>query len=326
MSEKIIVTGGAGLIGREVVKALAKRGHEIVAFDRGNPEEREIVSPSSVEVVTGDLHNKDDIQRLLHGRKVSAVIHLAADIGPLSYMEENKDDIYSNNVIGDTNLFDAIAESGIKTIVYASSSMVFQHAKRYPYNEEDLDSTPPPTNLYGLSKVAGEKLLRELHKKGKLNFVIMRYHGVVGLDEKPKGKGSEFVHVLPALVGKVVQGDYPIEILNNPAEESRTFTHINDIVSATVGLTEAALHHDQNVLNEDFNISSGKEITILNLARRIWELLGDNRPFSYTTRTVAADTAVRRFAQSRKLEKAIGWEPKKNLDDMIGDVAKALKQ
>jgi len=255
---------------------------------------------------------------------VDLVLHLAADIGSLQYMEDLQADIVTENTAIDTVLYPALVEAEVKTVIYSSSSMVFQHATSYPYRESDLPTIPPPTNVYGFSKLLGEYFCRSFARQYGLQFVIMRYHNIYGGEEIAKGEGEGYVHVIPALIEKVKSGQYPLEILGNPAD-TRPFTYIDDAVAATVRLIEETLAHNPHVINQDFNIGPVQAHTILEAAKIIWKEFGDGREFQFVSKDVQADTAKRREMDPTKLHEVIGWEALIGLEEGIRILAEKMK-
>ena len=124
--------------------------------------------------------------------------------------------------------------------------MVFQHAPQFPYTEEDLTKINPPTNIYGASKLVGEYFCRAFNAQFGLPYVIVRYHNIYGPGESAKGEEPGDIHVIPALIEKVVSGHYPIELLGDP-EATRPFTYVDDAVKATFMIIESALKNDEKV-------------------------------------------------------------------------------
>ncbi len=208
MSKKtILVTGGTGYVGSRVAETLVSLGYPVVVVDIVPPEERSIVFSSGIEFRQADLRLPEEALKALSGADV--VMHLAADIGSMTYMREWKADIIKNNSAIDSAVYPALVALGIKWIIYSSSSGVFQHPPEFPYTEEDIFSIKPPTNTYFFSKLAGEYFCRAYHEQYGINYTIVRYHNIYGAGEDSKGATPGDIHVVPALLEKVVPGaDY----------------------------------------------------------------------------------------------------------------------
>jgi len=226
----------------------------------------------------------------------------------------------------DACLYPAIVENGnVKSIIYSSSSMVFQHAPKYPYTEEDAPNSLPPTNVYGFSKLAGEYFCKSYFEQYNLPYVILRYHNIYGPGEDSKGSTPGDIHVIPALIEKVLNGQYPIELLGDP-DATRPFTFVDDAIDATVKIVKKTADKDEKVLNSDFNIGNKDHHKILDLAKIIWKILGDDRPFEYKAVETRAITAKRRELDPSKVNKIIGWESAVSLEDGIRVTADWIRQ
>lgn len=310
----IVVTGGTGYVGSRCVRVLKKFGFHVRAVDKAAPEERGIELRGGVEFLKGDLRDAAFARRAFAG--AGTVLHLAANIGPLSYMRDHEADILQENAAIDAVLYDAAIASGKPCVVYSSSSMVFQHSPVYPYRENDLSRVSLPTNIYGMSKLIGEYFCRAYAKQYGLPFVILRYHNIYGPGEDSKGSTPGDIHVIPALIEKTFSGQYPLELLGGE-RATRPFTYIDDAVSATVAFVERAHARDTAVIGEDFNIGPREATRIVDAARMVWEVAGDGRPFRYVVRETSAITAERREMVSDKIENVIGWRPRVSLREGI---------
>ena len=192
------------------------------------------------------------------------------------------------------------------------------------HKEEDLKSINPPTNVYGFSKLAGEYFCRSFQEQYGLPFVILRYHNIYGPGEDSKGSSPGDIHVVPALIEKVLRGQYPINLLGDP-EATRPFTFIDDAVDATIKIVQEMMGGNSRVINNDFNIGTDSATKISDLAEIIWRLLGDGRPFRFIVEKTSAITAVRREMDATKVKEFIGWGPKVPLEEGILKTAEWIK-
>ena len=319
----ILITGGTGYVGHRVALALAKAGAKVIAVDIVPPTERGIVFPDTVEFRQHDLRTPSEAALALQGADV--VLHLAADIGSLTYMHEHQAEILTNNSAIDAAVYPALAANKVRHIVYSSSSMVFQYPPQFPYTEADIGKIHPPTNVYGFGKLAGEYFCRSYASQYGLNYTVIRYHNIYGAGEDSKGATPGDIHVIPALLQKVLGGQYPLEILGNP-EATRPFTYIDDAVEATVAIAMRAAANDAVVRNTDFNIGNDTYYTILRLAEIIWQKYGDGRKFAYMAVQTPADTALRREVDISKIKTLIGWEPKVTLEEGLEPTAAWIRE
>lgn len=320
----ILITGGCGYVGSRVAKRLVDDGLSVVVADKATPEERGVSLPDGVEFRHGDLRIPDNCTAALQG--VTHVLHLAANIGSLTYMHDHQAEIIQENSAIDASLYQAIVEYGkVESIMYSSSSMIYQKSSKYPYTEEDAPDIKPPTNVYGFSKLAGEYFCRAYKQQFDLDYTIIRYHNIYGPGEDSKGSSPGDIHVIPALIEKIiVKKQDPLEILGNP-EATRPFTYVDDAVDATVRLFHLMLNKDERVMNTDFNIGNPRALRILDLAKIIWDLLVDGKEFNYEIVKTNAVTAIRREVKPDKLIDITGWKPAVSLEDGILNTAEWIK-
>ena len=323
MSKTILITGGCGYVGSRVATRLVTDGFEVIVADKATPEERGVSFPDSVEIRIGDLREPENCKKALVGADI--VLHLASNIGPLTYMHEHQAEIMQENMAIDSCLYPAIIENGgIESVVYSSSSMIYQHAPKYPYTEVDAPNSLPPTNVYGFSKLAGEYFCKSFQAQHNLPYVIIRYHNIYGPGEDSKGSTPGDIHVIPALIEKVLKEQYPLELLGDP-EATRPFTYVDDAIDATVKIVKLTADKNEKVLNNDFNIGNKEHNKIVDLAKIIWGLLGDDRPFEYKQVETKAITAKRRELDPSKVNEIIGWEPQVSLEEGIEKTAEWIK-
>src|SRR5581483_4257365 len=135
MNRRILVTGGAGYVGNRVARVLDQKGFFVRVLDSVSPHEQYVGFPKQIEMIQGDLRDRELLLDAL--KDMDLVVHLAANIGSMSYMDAYPADILTDNVTIDSVLYPALVEAGVKKILYSSSSMVFQHAPHFPYREAD---------------------------------------------------------------------------------------------------------------------------------------------------------------------------------------------
>jgi len=319
----IAVTGGTGYVGSRTAVVLHERGHKVIVVDIIPPEERNITFPGEIEFRQADLRVPEEADGAFKG--VDVIMHLAADIGALTYMHEHQAEILRNNSAIDAAVYPACIKNDVRHIVYSSSSMVFQYPPHYPYAEADLENINPPKNVYGYSKLTGEYFCRSYYEQYGLNYTILRYHNIYGPGEDSKGATPGDIHVIPALLEKVlIKKQYPIELLGDP-KATRPFTFVDDAVDATVRTLEKVCASDEVVMQNDFNVGNDTYYSIEELARIIWENYGDSRPFDYVSVDTRANTALRREVDIARIREALDWEPKMTLEEGLPIVAEWIK-
>lgn len=323
-TKQIIITGGTGYVGSRVARSLAARGYRVVVVDNVRPEVRGVAFPKGVEFRCHDVRDtKEAVKAFVGG---GALLHLAADIGSLTYMHKHQADIITNNAAIDVAIYSAARQNDVAWIIYSSSSMIYQHVSHYPYTEEDAKNIKPPSNVYGFSKLSGEFFCKAYRAQYGIPFTILRYHNIYGPGEDSKGSSPGDIHVIPALLEKViVKKQYPLEILGDPSA-TRPFTYVDDAVEATVRMVMLAHDKSDVVRDTDFNVGTNRYHSILELGETIWKLFGDGRPFAYVTVKTPAITAVRREVDIAKIKKLIGWEPQVLLEDGLLATAEWIRE
>lgn len=301
MKKRILVTGGAGFIGSEVVQQLVKKGYQVRVADDLSKLEAKV--PDLVEFLKLDLTDKKSALKAMDN--IDYCIHLAAKIGGIGYFHKYPANILSENNKMYSAVFEAAVEKKIKRIIYLSSSMVFESTKKFPSKENDLSEIPPPVSAYGFSKLVGEWYCHAFKDEFGLNYSIIRPFNAYGINEAP-GEDVGYAHVIPDLIKKILSGQYPLELLGN-GKQTRCFTHVSDIASGIIAAMESKMAE-----NKDFNIGSEKEIKMIDLAKLLWTLCGVKKPFKVKYVSGFKYDIKRRVPSSKKAAKILGWKPEKN--------------
>lgn len=312
---KILVTGGAGFIGSEIVKQLLKKGHSVRVAD--NLSKKDASVDPKAEFFKVDLTDKQEALKVFKG--VDICINAAAKIGGIGYFHKFPATILSENNKIYSATFEAAVKNKIKRIVYISSSMVFESTDRFPSKEEDLASIPPPVSAYGFSKLSGEWYCHSFWDQYQLPFSICRPFNAYGINEFPEREVG-YAHVIPDLVRKILEGQYPLEMLGD-GKQTRCFTHVSDVAG---GVIAVALHPKGE--NQDFNVGSDKEIAMLDLAQRIWKIMRKKEPFKVKFVKGFQYDIKRRVPNVSKIKKVINWQPSVKFDDGLKEVVNWLEK
>jgi len=161
----------------------------------------------------------------------------------------------------------------VARIVYVSSSCVFEKSLAYPIRESDLESAPAPSPGYPFSKLLGEAYCRSFRQQYGVPYTIIRPFNVYGPGEMP-GSQTGKSHLIPDLTAKLLRGQHPLEIFGD-GTHTRSFTHVGDIARGIV----SGLESPQPV-NEDFNLGHTVEVSILELAKKLWRICGRTDHFA----------------------------------------------
>jgi UDP-glucose 4-epimerase len=313
--KKILVTGGCGFIGSELVKRLIANGYEITVADNLSKPESSI--KEGYEFVKIDLVDKQKTEELFKGFDIC--INLAAKIGGIGYFHKYPSWILSENNKLYSSTFEAAFKNKIERMVYISSSMVFENTSIFPSKEEHVKTIAPPSSAYGFSKLIGEKYCEAFKDQHDLNFSICRPFNAYGINEAP-GEEIGYAHVIPDLVKKMLDGQYPLEMLGD-GEQTRCFTYIGDLADGIIKVMES-----DKAENEDFNISSPEETRMINLAKKIWSLCEMEKPFEVKFVSGFKHDIKKRIPDTSKMKNLLGWEAETKLDDGLKEVIDWLKE
>jgi UDP-glucose 4-epimerase len=304
---RVLVTGGAGTIGAAVVKRLlADPAFEVrVSDQRAAPQWMR----ESCEVHTGDLRELEQARAATSG--CTQVIHLAAIVGGIANFHKLPHTLTEVNNALYNAVIRAALELDVERFVYVSSSMVFERAEKFPTPEDYLPQCPVPISAYGYSKLTGEVYCRAAHDEHDFPYTICRPFNAYGPGELPDPEPG-IAHAVPDLIEKVLSGQRPLEIFGT-GEQTRTLTHVEDIADGVVTAMSSPAG-----LNEDFNISAARELTVAEIARIVWEACGED-PESFELRhlpTFAVDVQ-RRWPSVDKAKKLLGWEARIGVEEGI---------
>lgn len=313
---KILVTGGCGMIGSNLVKRLVKEGHDVYVIDnlwRGkleylNDEEGNPVIDLDTRFFDVDLSKGLSIDPVVF--QVDYVIHLADIVAGIDYVFSNQGDLFRQNNLINTHLFNSVRKAGkdrIKGLIYVGTACSFPLTRQnslevIPLKEEELFPALPES-AYGWSKLMGQLEVGFLEKETGIPCCTLMFHNVYG---SPCDYG-ERSQVIPALIRKAI--NYPNEAFNvwGSGKQGRAFIHVNDIVDALVLALEKGWGHGW------IQIGPSECTSIREIAEAVVKISGkDIVPF-YDTTKPEGDKA--RSADWTKAKEVLGWEPKVGLEE-----------
>jgi UDP-glucose 4-epimerase len=259
--KQIIVTGGAGFIGSNLVRALVKNNEVVVIDDLSTGDLKniiELIHTQEIKFVEGSItdlallkKNFKDIDYVFHEAAIPSV--------PRSVKDPIKSHLVNAN--GTLNVLLAARDNEVEKVVYASSSSAYGETPVLPKRE---DMAPSPLSPYAVSKLMGEYYCKVFAEVYDLSTVSLRYFNVYGPRQDPL---SEYAAVVPRFITRIIKGESPI--IYGDGSQTRDFTYVNDVVHANI---KAAESKAQDV----FNISFGKKISINELARLLMEIMEKN--------------------------------------------------
>ena len=293
--KKLVVVGGAGLIGSHTVDHLLKEDvKEILIYDnfvRGSRENLNLsLSDTRVKIydVGGDILQTDILHSAFEG--ADGVFHLAALW--LLQCHEYPRSAFDVNVRGTFNVIEACIAKGVKRLIYSSSASVYGDAVQEPMDEEHPFNNK---NFYGATKICGEAMLRAFHHRYGLDYVGLRYMNVYGPRQDYHGA---YIAVIMKMLDAIDKGEGPI--IMGDGSESFDFVAVEDCGLANVCAMKA------DATDNFYNVGTGKRTSLKILAEMLIELTGCTKPIHYAPRSQA--TLVRnRIGCTKKASKEIGF-------------------
>jgi UDP-glucose 4-epimerase len=297
----VLVTGGAGFIGSHLVDALLTRGDDVVVLDNLSTGSRDNVQPDA-ELVEGDVADGVAVRDAFAHRSFDAVLHIAGQASISKSFDEPERDLRVN-VAGTLNVVEQAIASGVHRLVHASSMTAYGEPRAIPTPESEPCI---PVSNYGVTKYASE---RYVHVAGArddvdLNVTSLRMFNVYG---ERQSLTNPYQGVLAIFVGNVLREE-PITI-HSDGEQTRDFVYVADVVDAWLRVLD-----DRATAGQVYNVGSGRETTIAELARAVVRACGHDE-WEITTGPAQLGDLRRSCADVRELQSATGWQPTTSLDD-----------
>ena len=297
--DTIVVTGGAGFIGSELVRQLAARGRRVVVIDNlvnGHRRNLEDVLSGTVTLRACDIRDLDEWADVLP--VTSCVYHLAC-LG----VRHSLHSPFENHEVNATATLHALAacrDAGVPRFVYVSSSEIYGTAIRVPMTEEH---PPFPCTVYGASKLAGECYTRAYHASYGYPTVVVRPFNTYGPRSHHEGDSGE---VIPKFMLRCLAGR-PLIVFGN-GEQTRDFTYVSDTASGIIlaGESDAAI-------GQTINLGFGAEVSINALAGVVQKVLG--RPATVEHHVDRPGDVRRLYADMSKARALLGYQPDISLEE-----------
>ena len=318
----VLITGGAGFIGSHLSDALLAAGHEVVALDDLSTGRKSNLAHAAqnprFRFVEGDVRHPAVVEEAM--QQCDAVVHLAARIGmrvvvesPLQTMEVNGH--------GTQRVLESAARRGISALI-ASTSEVYGYSTKIPSNESDPICFGAPTVgrwSYACSKAYDEFLALAMHREQGLPVSVIRLFNTVGTRQT-----GRYGMVIPRFVAQALSGA-PLSVYGD-GSQTRCFCSVTDVVGGLITIIERM----DIASNEVFNLGNPRELTILDLAKRVLEITGSSSkiefvPFS-DVYPEGFEEIMRRVPDITKARKLLGFDPRIDLDAILKSVAAGAKE
>lgn len=326
MTEKILVTGGAGYIGSHTTLALLEAGYDVIVLDNLSNSSKEslrrvgILCGKSPAFIQGDIRDRALLDKLFASQRIRAVLHFAG-LKSVGESVQEPLDYYDNNVAGSITLCQAMAHAGIHSLVFSSSATVYGEPTQMPISENF--PTGVPTNPYGRSKLMVEEMLQDLAKSdSRWSIALLRYFNPVGahhsgmIGEDPNGLPNNLLpYISQVAIGKLKQlsvfgDDYPTK----DGTGVRDYIHVQDLAEGHLSALGAIV---QKTGVGIWNLGTGIGFSVLEMIRAFEQASG---------RTVAYQVVERRpgdiaecWADPKKAAYELNWKVKRGLAEMMAD-------
>jgi UDP-glucose 4-epimerase len=309
---RVLVTGGAGYIGSVVASQLVEAGHETVVFDDLSKGHRGAV-PEGVRLVHGNLRDAGFTHEAL-SQGYDGVLHFAA-LSLVGESVERPEIYYRNNVCGTLNLLEAMREAGTGRLVFSSTAAVYGEPEEVPIPER---APALPTNPYGSSKLAVDRLIGAVSEARGLAATSLRYFNVAGAGGRFGEDHHPETHLIPLVLKAASEGssvkvfgtDYP----TRDGTAVRDYIHVEDLGRAHLLALEAAEPGEHSV----YNLGNGAGFSVREVVEAARRVTGEGIDAVEAPRRAGDPPAL--VASSEKIRADLGWEPEKpELETMISD-------
>lgn len=299
MSRKVLITGGAGFIGSALTAHLRSVGYEVFILDDLSFGRKELVNVPDENFFKVDILDRTAVFDTLDKVRPSWVLHLAA-IHFIPYCNKHPYESANINLVGTMNVLDAcVQQVAVEQVFFASTAAV------YPISANAISEThvTGPLDIYGLSKLTGERLCNEFHAKCGKPMIIGRFFNAFGPNETNP-------HLIPEIQKQVNAGVRSIKLGN--VEPKRDFIHTEDMSRAMTALLESDIKGI-----EVFNIGRGVEYSVREIVDAFSRQLGEPLVIETDPGRVRKTDRMHLLADVSKLKRATGWEPKWDIDEGV---------
>jgi UDP-glucose 4-epimerase len=295
---KVLVTGGAGFIGSNLVRALLERGDAVRVLDNFSTGSRTNLEDLDVEVIEGELRSYERVHNAVRG--VEVVFHLGA-LGSVPRSVQDPLTSSAVNIEGTLNVLLAARDEGVQRVVFSSSSSVYGTQTELPVREE---LAPNPISPYGVAKLAAERYCISFsHVYESFESVVVRYFNVFGPRQSPL---SQYAAVIPLFITAIATNE-PVRI-EGDGKQRRDFTYVSNVVDGTLRAADSA-----GASGRIFNLAASAPASVNQLAETIGRILG--REVKTTPAPPRAGDIRDSWAAVVTARETLGWEPEVDLEE-----------
>jgi UDP-glucose 4-epimerase len=296
---KVLVTGGAGFIGSQLVDLLLAEGHTPIILDNFSNGREENV-PSGIKTYRKNLLS-DKVERIFKKEQPDVVMHLAAQVSVAKSLESPAEDA-AVNVLGTVKLLEYCTKYGVKKFIFSSSSAVYGYTSEVIHEE----SSTSPISFYGTSKLVSETYIKLFNRLYDLPYTILRYANVYGPRQRSDGEGG----VISIFMEQILRNEAPV--IFGDGNQTRDFVYVDDVARANLlAITNA----DNQILNIGTNAQTSVNLLYTLLSNQLHSSLTPN----YKPKR-EGDILHSHLSNAKALDN-LKWEPKY---DLISGLEKTL--
>lgn len=286
---RVLVTGGAGFIGSNVVKELIKNNHDVSIVDNLSTGKIENVNHKA-RFYKCDITNIDDVELIFKFEKPEIIYHFAAQIDIQTSLKKPYFDA-NVNIVGTINLLECSRKYEVKKVIYPSSAAVYGNPIYLPIDE---NHPIEPISFYGISKHTPEHYLKTFCSLYNIKYTIFRYSNVYGIGQDPKGEGG----VISIFINKFLNKEQAV--IFGDGEQIRDFIYVKDISKANL----MALNGGDNRI---LNLSSNVPITINKLFHIMKRVFNSDNKAIYSS--IRQGDILKSYLNNKSAREALGWRP-----------------
>jgi len=303
MKLKVFIVGGAGFVGSHLTEKCLNSGSTVVIYDNFSRGRRDFLpNDPNLTIIEGDILDVNLLTQSIDKSNPDIIFHLAA-IHFIPACEETPENAIRVNIEGTQNVLNALKDKG-KNLIFASTGAIYDPSVTVPLNEESSIKTG---DIYGITKLTCEELIKYHVKKGRGKVIIARLFNVVGTNETNP-------HLIPVIMDQLSKGVRHIQLGN--LFPKRDYVHVEDVADALYSLASSPIKEEIDV----FNIGSGLEYSVGELVEMCSAVIGEKIEIESVKARQRNNDRLNQLADINKINSVTGWNPSRSLEQALKEV------